>query len=295
MNLTWTSFRTKCHTLAKTYSMGVYDGIYGVPSGGSFVAACISDFSKIPLLDSPRVGCLVVDDLIDSGETMRKYSRYDCAALFSKPHSPSIGVKVLEQIDEWVVFPWEVDHPGASANGPTDAVMRLLEFLGQDPKRDGLKDTPSRVVRALKEMTCGYQENPKEILSRVFEEAFDEVVVVRGIPFTSLCEHHMLPFTGTADIGYLPNGKVVGLSKLARLVDCFSKRLQIQERLTREIAEAIKEYLLPRGVGVVVTAEHSCLACRGVKKPGVEMVTSMMLGIFREKPEARAELLSLFR
>lgn len=173
------------------------------------------------------------------------------------------------------------------------AIKTLLLHIGEDPERNGVKDTPLRVSRALREMTQGYQEDPKEILSRVFEETYDEVVVVKDIPFASLCEHHMLPFVGTADIGYLPDGKVVGLSKLARLVDCFAKRLQIQEKMTRQIADAIKEHLNAKGVAVVVRATHECMACRGVRKPGVIMVTSVMLGVFRDKPEARQEFLNL--
>lgn len=176
------------------------------------------------------------------------------------------------------------------------AVRELIRWIGEDPDRPGLRDTPDRVVRALKEMTQGYSQSPAEILSRVFHEDFDEIVVVRGIAFTSLCEHHLLPFTGVADVGYLPGGKgIVGLSKIARLVDCFSRRLQVQERLTKEIAGAIEEHLEARGVGVVIQAHHSCMACRGVRKAGAEMVTSVMKGIFRDDRGARAELLELFR
>lgn len=173
-----------------------------------------------------------------------------------------------------------------------EAVKTLLRLVGEDPDRDGLQGTPDRVCRALREMTEGYHQDPALILSRVFEESYDEVVIVRAIPFTSLCEHHLLPFLGTVDIGYLP-GKVVGLSKLARLVDCFSKRLQIQERLTQQIAGAIQQYLEAKGTAVVVRAEHACMACRGVKKPGAEMVTSSMLGVFRDEAEIRAEFLAL--
>lgn len=174
------------------------------------------------------------------------------------------------------------------------AVRTILEHIGEDPYRDGLKDTPKRVAKALTEMTAGYRDDPKYILSRVFEESYDEIVILRDIPFTSLCEHHLLTFSGTTDIGYLP-GKVVGLSKLARLVDCFSRRLQVQERMTKQIAEAIEEHLEARGVAVIVRSVHSCLACRGVKKSGAEMVTSAMLGLFRSESAARAEFLELCR
>lgn len=175
-----------------------------------------------------------------------------------------------------------------------ESVKILLQYLGEDADREGLKDTPDRVLRALNEMTHGYNEDPAKILSKVFAEQYDEIVILRKIPFISLCEHHLLSFIGTVDIGYLPSGKgVVGLSKLARLVDCFARRLQVQERLTKQIAEAIEQHLEAKGVGVIVRAGHTCMSCRGVMKHGSEMVTSSMLGVFREKPEARAEFLAL--
>lgn len=184
----------------------------------------------------------------------------------------------------------EKTHPRAAEQ----AVKTLLEFLGEDPSREGLRETPSRVVRALREMTGGMQEHPGEILGTVFEEEYDEMVVVQGIEFTSLCEHHMLPFTGTCDVGYVPNGRVVGLSKIPRLVRCFAKRLQVQERMTRAIASAMMRHLSPLGVGVVVRGRHSCCETRGVRSKNM-MVTSDLRGVMRDKPEARAEFLALTR
>lgn len=173
-----------------------------------------------------------------------------------------------------------------------DSVISLLEYIGEDPARDGLLETPRRVVEAFREMTSGYQEDPAEILSRCFDEQSDELIVLRGIDFYSTCEHHLLPFYGTACVGYLP-GKVVGISKLARLVNCFARRLQIQERLTRQIADAVAEHLQARGTAVVIKAHHLCMGCRGVKQPGTELVTSAMLGTFRGDPVTRAEFLRL--
>lgn len=175
-----------------------------------------------------------------------------------------------------------------------EAVLELFRYIGEDLHREGLRETPARVVKALQEMTSGMQENPKEILGTVFGEKCDEMVVVQGIEFTSLCEHHMLPFTGTCDVGYIPNGRVVGLSKIPRLVQCFAKRLQVQERMTRSIASAMEEYLNPLGVGVVVRGRHSCCEARGVRSKNV-MVTSDLRGVMRDKPEARAEFLALTR
>jgi GTP cyclohydrolase I len=172
------------------------------------------------------------------------------------------------------------------------AVVALLRLIGEDPSRDGLVETPGRVVRALREMTAGYEDDPAEILAKTFEEASDEMIVLREIEFHSMCEHHLLPFYGTAAVGYLP-GAVVGISKLARLVGCFARRLQIQERMTRQIAEAVVEHLGARGAGVIVRAQHLCMGCRGVRLPASEMVTTSMLGAMREDAATRAEFLRL--
>ena len=173
-----------------------------------------------------------------------------------------------------------------------DAVRYLLQTIGEDPDREGLVDTPKRVVRALTEMTSGRLADPREVLGTVFAEDCDQMVVVRGIRFSSLCEHHLLPFTGTAAIGYLPRGRVVGLSKIPRLVEAYAKRLQMQERLTSQIAYAMHSVLEPLGVGVVMKAHHACMGCRGVRQPDAEMVTSHLIGAARS-PEVKAELLAL--
>lgn len=161
------------------------------------------------------------------------------------------------------------------------AVRDLLLHVGEDPDRDGLVDTPDRVARAFEEMTAGYREDPSLILARVFDVPYDEMVVVRDIEFWSLCEHHLLPFHGTATVGYLPHGKVVGLSKIPRLVQCYARRLQVQERMTQQIAEAMEEHLDPLGVGVVVRAHHTCMGARGIKCDA-HMVTSCLLGAMRD-------------
>ena len=190
-------------------------------------------------------------------------------------------------------FPFRSD--GAAPAGERvaeEAVETLLRWIGEDPKRDGLADTPGRVVRAWREMTAGYEEDAAEILSRTFDETSDELVILSGISFYSTCEHHLLPFYGTASVGYLP-GKVVGISKLARLVQCFARRLQIQERMTKQIASAVAEHLDARGVGVVIRAHHLCMGCRGARQPATEMITSSMLGTLREDAVSRSEFLRL--
>src|SRR6266851_2810859 len=177
-----------------------------------------------------------------------------------------------------------------------ELVEALIVELGEDPDRQGLKATPDRVSRALRELTSGYGVKPEDIIAdAVFDQDYDEMVLVKDVPFYSLCEHHMLPFFGHVHVGYLPKGKVVGLSKIPRLVDVFSHRLQIQERLTREIAEALNGALAPRGVGVVVEARHLCMEMRGVETPGGRMITSCMLGTFRRDPRTRAEFLDLVK
>jgi GTP cyclohydrolase I len=175
-----------------------------------------------------------------------------------------------------------------------EAVRTLLRWAGDDPNREGLAETPARVVRAYEEWFAGYETDPRELLTRTFTEVngYDEMVLLRAIPFHSHCEHHLAAITGFVHIGYLPNTRVVGISKLARLVEAYARRLQIQERLTAEIADTIQDVLQPRGVGVVVEATHGCMTSRGVSKHGSTMVTSRMLGGFRDHPATRHEFLT---
>ena len=185
--------------------------------------------------------------------------------------------------------------PRPAREAAEEAVRTLLRWAGDDPAREGLVDTPKRVVRAYEEYFSGYGQDPYAILRRTFEETngYDEMVVLRDIDFRSHCEHHVAPIVGRAHIGYLPNHRVVGISKLARAVDVFARRLQIQEKLTTEIADSIETVLQPRGVGVVIEAAHHCMTTRGVRKEGVLMVTSRMLGTFRTDPKTRREFLSM--
>ena len=176
-----------------------------------------------------------------------------------------------------------------------DAVRTLIRWAGDDPAREGLLGTPDRVARAYEEFFAGYESDPVEILRRTFEEiaGYDEMVVLKDIRFESHCEHHMLPIVGKAHIAYLPDRRVVGISKLARIVDAYARRLQIQEKMTAEIANAIDQVLQPKGVAVIIDAAHQCMTTRGVHKPGVSMVTSRMLGAFRDNPSTRREFLSI--
>jgi GTP cyclohydrolase IA len=176
-----------------------------------------------------------------------------------------------------------------------DAFRTILKWIGEDPDRDGLKETPDRLRRAYREYFCGYAEDPDDVLRKTFTEVdgYDEMIVLRGVTFESHCEHHIAPIIGRAWVGYIPDRRVVGISKLARVVEIFSKRLQIQERLTAQIANAVEDALKPRGVAVVVKAAHHCMIDRGVRKRGADLVTSRMLGVFRDQPATRQEFLSL--
>ncbi len=175
------------------------------------------------------------------------------------------------------------------------AIRTLLMWAGEDPEREGLQDTPARVARAYEEFFKGYAEDPVAILARTFEEidGYDEMVVLRDIRIESHCEHHMVPIIGRAHVAYLPNTRVVGISKLARVVDAYAHRFQIQEKLTAQIANTISDVLQPRGVAVVIEANHQCMSTRGVHKPGASMITSRMLGAFREDPSTRREFLAM--
>ena len=193
-----------------------------------------------------------------------------------------------------------LDAPVAIAARPVPTLERLvytqLQMLGEDPNRAGLKNTPSRVAKSLSFLTRGYREDPAEIINgAMFESESDEMVLVQGIEFYSLCEHHMLPFFGHCHIAYLPAGKIVGLSKLARLVEVFSRRLQVQEQMTLEIARALSELLPNHGVGVVVKAEHLCMKMRGIQKQNSHTITSALLGKFRDDPKTRLEFLTLIQ
>src|ERR1700753_1763263 len=190
----------------------------------------------------------------------------------------------------------DVPHPAhAKVDLPRieKAVREILLAIGEDPDREGLKKTPARVARSYDELMAGLREDPRAHLKTVFHERYDEIVLLRDIEFHSLCEHHLLPFTGRAHVAYLPDGKVVGLSKLARLVEGYARRPQVQERLTTQIADALMEELHPIGAACVIEATHTCMTIRGVKKHGSTMVTSALRGIFKDNAASRAEILSL--
>lgn len=279
--------------------------IYGVPRGGIPACYLIGHYlmklrGDVVQVESPDEAHFIVDDLIDSGATRLRYSDKPFGALFSKSGSTYTPLNLLNTTyfgiampaKEWLVFPWE----GEEVKSADDIVTRFLQFIGEDPTRGGLKETPARVIKAWRdEWFSGYKKKPEDVL-KSFEDGgkdYDEMIIVKGIPVYTHCEHHLAPFFGEAHVAYIPNGRIVGLSKLARLVDIFARRLQVQERLTTQIADAIMEHLGARGAGVMIECRHLCMESRGIQKPGTSTITSVMRGVMMETPAARAEMLAL--
>lgn len=262
--------------------------LFGIPRGGIMAAMAIAQTGWFEIVDDASQADVLVDDLIDSGDTMRKWcdeypGKYFCA-LIDKSRNGSL------YYGQWIVFPWEGNTEGSLA----DNIKRMLQFVGEDAERGGLQETPSRVAKAWQFWCDGYNHDPAEVL-KVFEdggEGYDEMVMVKDIPIYSHCEHHMAAIFGTATIAYIPDGKIVGLSKLSRLAEIFARRLQVQERLTAQIADALWENLNPKGVGVIIKARHMCMESRGICQQGHHTVTSALRGVMKEG-DPRAEFLEL--
>ena len=273
--------------------------VYPVPRGGihaaqALMAASVSAKNGLPqvrITNTPELCHVIIDDIVDSGKTMlehkHKYRNMWFVALVDKINDERYK-------GAWVEFPWETL---VGETGPQDNIRRILEYIGEDPSRPGLLETPDRVVKSYEELFAGYRQSPIEIL-KTFEDGaagYDEIILQKNIPFTSFCEHHMLQFEGLAHVAYIPDGRIVGLSKMGRLVDVFAKRLQVQERLTTQIAETMYLHLKAKAAACIIEAEHSCMGCRGVRKKGSRTVTSCLRGAFLERPEARMELMALIR
>lgn len=267
---------------------------FPVPRGGIPVAyMLLSHFPNLQIVDDRELADFFVDDLVDSGETRDRYMERHPGKGFFALLDKGVG---LNKDMNWYMFPWEIRDGGGDASG-TDNITRLLQFIGEDPKREGLKETPDRVAKAWRHWCSGYGKDPAAIL-KVFEdgaEGCDQMVVRKDIPLYSHCEHHMAAIIGSCTVAYIPQGKVVGLSKLDRLVDIFARRLQVQERLTNQIADALQEHLNPVGVGVWINARHLCVESRGVQHRNSDTITTALRGAIRDEPAARAEFLALAR
>lgn len=260
---------------------------YPIPRGGVPAAYSVYDRELCPfvIVNSPEEADFFLDDIIDSGRTMEIY----CDNYPGKPFLALIDKTAGEYSDAWVVFPWE----GSVEAGIEENIVRLLEYVGENPNRGGLLETPHRVAKAWAHWCGGYDMDPKSIL-KVFEdgaEKHDQMVTVKDIPFYSHCEHHLAPFFGTVTISYIPNGKIVGLSKLSRLADMFARRLQVQERLTDQIADALMEHLGPIGVGVMIKARHMCMESRGTRQQGHHTITTALRGVMKTEHQTRSEFL----
>lgn len=314
LNLTWNDVHERAHATALLIARFVKSNklnpnaiqCYAVPDGGVPAALLVAQALKaceitMGMTSSMASADLIIDDLEDSGDTRRAIQNlladtHRCPAYFNLYHKKNEGLDGV-----WVVFPWEDQPrpwqgPEESVEGPQDAVTRLLQYIGEDPKREGLVDTPKRVIKSFGEIYGGYKVDPSTLLT-VFEDgACDEMVVLKDIEFHSCCEHHMQPFFGKAAIAYVPDKRVIGVSKLARILDVYARRLQVQERLTQQVVDALMTHLQPKGAACVIEAQHFCMVCRGVRKQNSKMVTSSMQGVFREnRNPARLELLELLR
>ena len=280
--------------LAQPFAMVIK--AYAVPRGGVFAAyaiqtelvKCGSGAPSLELVTNPGDADIFIDDLIDSGRTMERI----CDDHPERPFFALFDKRDGVYGSNWVSFPWELDEGDETVE---DNIVRLLQYIGESPKREGLAETPARVVKAWEFWTSGYNIDPKSVL-KVFKdggEDYDEMVVVKDIPFYSHCEHHMAPFFGTATIGYIPNGKIVGLSKLSRVLDIFARRLQVQERLTNQVVTILMDELNALGAGCVIKARHLCCESRGISKQGHHTVTSALKGVMREEAATRAEFMSI--
>jgi GTP cyclohydrolase I len=294
----WTDFKNDCISLSNVIKQSKknYQIIYPVPKNGLFVAIELSLKLNIAIeneydsiLNYGKEDVLIVDDLIDSGKTLEKYPGYDKAVLYVKNEKHTEVNYFAFSLNKWIVFPWEEEKD------IEDIIIRQLEYIGENPNREGLKDTPKRVIKSWEELYAGYNQKSKDIIKVFKDGVCDQLVLLKDIEFYSTCEHHLLPFFGKIHVGYIPDGKVIGVSKLARLVEIYSRRLQIQERLVQQIADDLEKFLNPLGVMIVCEAQHFCMTSRGVEKQHSKMITSDIKGVFKNKIEARQEFLNLIK
>jgi len=258
--------------------------IYGVPSGGLMACALLK---KATVVTDPSLATLILDDVIDSGKTKEFYYNN----FRNVPFYALCNKKVDKELG-WIVFPWEHVHPKAFMD-IEDNITRLLQYIEDDPTREGLIDTPKRVIKSYSELFAGYSQNVEAIFTVFESDGYDQIVLLKSVELYSMCEHHMLPFFGKAHIAYIPDKKIVGISKLARLLEIYARRLQIQERIGDQVTAAIMKYLEPKGAACIIEAKHTCMCMRGVNKQNSIMTTSSLTGIFLTDNGAKNELIQL--
>lgn len=281
-----------------TNSTHRYTSIHAVPIGGVYPATIFQERTGLPMVGKDEVkavNTIVFDDVIGTGKTRRMFATCDFACMYDKSNfsweekAYPLTVSGREvYTGEWLTFPWEsLDEE----KGPDDAVRRLIEYTGDDPNREGLEETPARVISAINELCQGYSENPEGLMKTFPSDGYRQMVVIKDIEFFSLCEHHLMPFFGKAHIAYIPKNRVVGASKLARLLNIFCRRLQIQERVGEQITDNLMSHLAPEGAACMIEAQHSCMQARGVSKQNSQMVTTSLKGSFLEDQKVREEFL----
>lgn len=299
-------FKVDCEILAKKIKNArlACKVIYGIPQGGTALAMELSRLLGKRVIDTKELATwekecvLVVDDCVDSGTTISRFKGYTTVVLHIKPCTPKESFPNFHcnMVDDWITYWWEATEERSIR----DNVTRILQYIGEDPTRKGLIETPDRVVRSWAELFVGYTQDPKDVFKIFDEEGYNELVWMKRIEFYSCCEHHMLSFSGQAHVAYIANNeKVIGASKLARLVDIFSRRLSTQERIARQVTEALMENLQPIGAACIIEGAHLCMRCRGVGKQSSIMGTSCLRGKFLEDSDdgraARAELIALIK
>ncbi len=269
--------------------------LYGIPRGGIYAAQLVSTalwrrgfLNK--LVQKAKTADVFIDDIIDMGVTRDKYKHEYGNVLFLALVDKTKADSNLK--NTWVSFPWERMN---NENSPTENIRRIIQFIGEDPEREGLKDTPTRVIKSYEKLFGGYKQNPADIIKVFKDDTCDEMVLVKDIEFFSFCEHHILPFFGKAHIAYIPKGKVIGISKLVRILEMYSRRLQIQERICQQITIALQNNLQPLGVACVLEAQHFCMTARGVEKQHSIMVTSSLTGVFKKDSQTRNEFMNMIR
>lgn len=263
--------------------------LYGVPRGGIFAALLVQTAltryaCSSSLVNSPEESDYIIDDIQDSGKTQQRHLVYK---------KPFYALFIKTRTEAWLSFPWE--RTKGYKETVEDNVIRILQYLGEEVDREGLRNTPSRVVKSWEEIYGGYKQKASDHMTIFKDMQCEEMVVLKDIEFYSTCEHHMQPFFGKAHIGYLPNKSVIGVSKLARILEVFSRRLQIQERIGSQVTDALMEHLQPHGCACVLEAKHFCMTCRGVNKQSSIMITSSMKGSFLSDPSVKAEFLGMIK